>query len=395
MDEKTLSLLRQVEFFKHLSQEELSLLANVVQKMTFEKEEFIIHEGEEAKNLYVILSGVVEVIKKEKKDGHQHQLATLGPGETFGEMALFGDTKRSASIRTLKKTEILAIPIAELELLAKKHTGYTKVATDLAKHIADRLRSTNEIAVASLSKELDLNKENTHMGHVIIHLIILMTLYFYTFRALSQYASATTINIVITSLLIFCYGISAVLLVKRSHYPLTFFGLNFKKWKRNAFEGIVYTIPILVVMVIIKAMMLHLDPLLKDQQLFGMPTNTETYLFFFHKTVQEKYLFGSMLIYILLVPVQEFIVRGCLQGCLENFFRIPHKAFWAILVSNLLFGMFHGFQTISFALIAFVLGLFWGWLYSRQRSIIGPTLSHILIGIWGLLFLNFQHILSF
>ena len=37
---------------------------------------------------------------------------------------------------------------------------------------------------------------------------------------------------------------------------------------------------------------------------------------------------------------------------------------------------------MSLMVASFFGGLLWGWLYSRERTLIGPTLSHVLLGLW-------------
>jgi hypothetical protein len=93
-------------------------------------------------------------------------------------------------------------------------------------------------------------------------------------------------------------------------------------------------------------------------------------------------------IYVLLSPVQEFVARGVLQGSLQEFLTGRNGVLKAILISNLIFSTFHLFVSPYFAVAAFLSGIFWGWLYSRHRTLIGVSVSHILVGAWTLYFLG-------
>ena len=73
----------------------------------FEKGEIIFSEGDSGKEMYIIKSGKVAVIKHLEDDWIV--LATLKPGDFFGEMALMGDDKRSATIRAVEITEAIVI----------------------------------------------------------------------------------------------------------------------------------------------------------------------------------------------------------------------------------------------------------------------------------------------
>jgi len=394
MDETARVEIRGHKLFSELTDEEISLLYPLLKKKRYAKGEYILKEQEEGKCVYLILLGSVEILKTSTQDNLEHVLSSLGKESWFGEMALFGDSRYSASVRALEDTEVVLIPIQELKRLSKEQMGYARIAWKMGDQIADRLRATNEVAVDSLSSELKLSRSHGQMGHIIIHLIILMTLYFYTFKTFSQYGTETLTNKIITVLLIFGFGLSAAFLVKKSENPLSFFGLNFKNWKKDLMEGILFTLPVLLILLLAKAFLIHYVPEFSEEPLFSASTKKTTYLYFFHTKEKEPNFLLFMTLYLLLVPIQEFIARGCLQSCLEDFFHLSHKTFWAILTSNLLFGMFHGFRSITFAITAFFLGIFWGWLYSRHHCLLAPTISHILVGIWAFVFLNFSNLIA-
>jgi CRP-like cAMP-binding protein len=69
--------------------------------------EFIVTEGEVGNCMYVIQEGQVEVFVE--RGGVEVLLDTNGPGEFFGEMALFDRDVRSASVRALGETRVLTI----------------------------------------------------------------------------------------------------------------------------------------------------------------------------------------------------------------------------------------------------------------------------------------------
>lgn len=74
----------------------------------FEAGEVIIVQDDPPGLFYVVASGEVEV-RRRGKDGQERILATLGPGEFFGEMGLVADTERSATVQAKTDVEALAL----------------------------------------------------------------------------------------------------------------------------------------------------------------------------------------------------------------------------------------------------------------------------------------------
>jgi nitrite reductase/ring-hydroxylating ferredoxin subunit len=101
-------VLAKVPLFSGLSEESLEALEAFTFRRTFAPQELIVEEGRTGNGLYVILSGRVEVIKGLGGSSAQI-LATLEQNEPFGEMALLGEWKRSASVRAVQETECIGI----------------------------------------------------------------------------------------------------------------------------------------------------------------------------------------------------------------------------------------------------------------------------------------------
>lgn len=77
---------------------------NVVLEETYEDGEVIFKEGNSGDWVYVVLSGAVEVSKA--VDGARFVLSMLKPGEVFGELALIGAVKRTATTRAIGRTTV-------------------------------------------------------------------------------------------------------------------------------------------------------------------------------------------------------------------------------------------------------------------------------------------------
>lgn len=108
-----------IPLFRDLSPTEFDLLLSRLVPITVEPGQKIIKQGEPGDLFYVIKSGQVEV----ERDGRI--LATLARGEAFGEIALLMNVPRTATIRALETTELLALNEADFRELLAGYCGRT------------------------------------------------------------------------------------------------------------------------------------------------------------------------------------------------------------------------------------------------------------------------------
>jgi CRP/FNR family cyclic AMP-dependent transcriptional regulator len=97
-----------VELFQGLSEQELERLARVAHQRSYEPGAVIVEEGQGGIAFFVLTSGQA-VVTRTGKDGQVHELRKIGPGGVFGEMALFTDRRRSATVKAVEATECLAL----------------------------------------------------------------------------------------------------------------------------------------------------------------------------------------------------------------------------------------------------------------------------------------------
>ena len=99
--------LKRVSWFEDLDQKSLDAIANAAVEQTYQPGQFIMRQGDTGVGAFIIRSGKVDIIQE--RDGKEIKLATLGPGEVFGEMALLDEFPRSASARAVEPTTALGI----------------------------------------------------------------------------------------------------------------------------------------------------------------------------------------------------------------------------------------------------------------------------------------------
>src|SRR5438067_1325812 len=137
---ETIALLQRVPVFSALGEDELAHVAEVTVPRRFEAGEVVFREGDESNTCYIVRSGQARAIR-EHSDGRSITLANFGPGDIFGELAMFDDERRSATVDTVDGTEAIAILGGDMRRLLREHPD---IAVKLLAALGRRLRETNE-----------------------------------------------------------------------------------------------------------------------------------------------------------------------------------------------------------------------------------------------------------
>ena len=116
-------MLEKVALFSGLPPEEIESFERLSVKKSYKKHTIVIDKGDETSSLYVILSGSIKVFLADE-DGKEIVLSHMAPGDYFGELALIGETQRSASVMTLEDSKFLIISKSALRTCLSKNPGY-------------------------------------------------------------------------------------------------------------------------------------------------------------------------------------------------------------------------------------------------------------------------------
>jgi CRP/FNR family transcriptional regulator len=138
--QETVSLLGRVPVFEQLAAEDLDRVAGVTVPRRFEPRQVVFREGDDSDTCYVVRSGHARAVR-EHGDGRQITLATFGPGDIFGELAMFDAERRSATVEAVDDLEAVAILGADMRHLMRRHPD---IAIKLVVALGRRLREANE-----------------------------------------------------------------------------------------------------------------------------------------------------------------------------------------------------------------------------------------------------------
>lgn len=135
-DIRTQAILKHNFLFRGLPDETIDKLADLAHRESFAKGQLIFAQGTSGDSLYGIASGRVRIFTADDK-GHEIFLNELGPGQTFGEIALLDGLERTASAVAIATTQLVAIPRTSFLSLMERDTG---LSLQMMKLLCERLR---------------------------------------------------------------------------------------------------------------------------------------------------------------------------------------------------------------------------------------------------------------
>jgi CRP-like cAMP-binding protein len=131
--------LKALSLFKRLTTRELRGLDELLHERSYQKDEVIFDEGDMGLGLFIVVSGRVKI---ESSHAALKRLAPeCGPGDFFGELALFEEAQRTARAVALEPTRILALFRREFfSLLERDHGIGVKILFELSRTVVLRSR---------------------------------------------------------------------------------------------------------------------------------------------------------------------------------------------------------------------------------------------------------------
>jgi CRP-like cAMP-binding protein len=133
-------LLGRVPAFSTLERDDLERIAQVAVPRTFEPGQAVFREGDASDTCYVVRDGHARAIRSHG-DGRTITLATFGPGDIFGELAMFEDERRSATVEAVGEMSVVGVLGPDMRRLMGEHPD---IAMKLVIALGRRLRETNE-----------------------------------------------------------------------------------------------------------------------------------------------------------------------------------------------------------------------------------------------------------
>lgn len=137
---EVVELLARVPVFSTLVPADLQRIAEFAVPRELEPGQVVFREGDSSDTCYIVRSGRARAVR-EHSDGRVITLATFGPGDIFGELAMFEDERRSATVEAVEPTTAVAVLGPDMRRLMSEHPG---IAMRLVIALGRRLRESNE-----------------------------------------------------------------------------------------------------------------------------------------------------------------------------------------------------------------------------------------------------------
>jgi CRP-like cAMP-binding protein len=346
-------IFKSISLFNGLNDQQIEEIFSISQPLTLQKGSYLAKEGSKATDLYIVLEGSLEIIKSGIKHERLHQIAEAGSGDVIGEIAFLNKGYRSASVQAKSDVRLREIPFHSLELLLRQDPRMYHIYFEIAKNESQMIEKSNFTIISQLEEKLDYIKLREFTSVFLIYLITFLCIFIFVSNALKtdkhDYISIPWILSATAIVLIF---------VKQTSFPLKSLGMTLDNWKLSVFEGVIYSIPMLIVILIAKYVLLNYTDMYDQLPLFQLNHKAQS-----AQPIGLTLWLAWIGLYCLLVPMQEFIARECFQGSLEMILLGKSRRWMSILISNLLFSVAHILISVYFALIVFVPGIFLGWLY--------------------------------
>jgi CRP/FNR family transcriptional regulator, cyclic AMP receptor protein len=143
-----MQLLRSIPLFQELNETECRQIAEVIQMNSFAAGQTVIRQGESSRNLWVMLEGTCNVVKRMSPEGPRSEsivLAALEPYNYFGEMSFFHPAPHSADVVAKTNVKLLRISHVDYQdLIAEGVWAAYKLSHNVVQELADRLRRMDD-----------------------------------------------------------------------------------------------------------------------------------------------------------------------------------------------------------------------------------------------------------
>ena len=361
------------DLFDRLNPDEAESLRDSLPLKRWPAGQTLLTAGQINDHIHLIESGEVEVWRGEIGSPEALLVTRLSGGETIGEMSAFEN--RTATATVVAKSAVTTRTFTPDDI---PETGGIRsgVISSLASHLVSRLIKTNDHLQQKHDAERATQRQLLASLMMVGRILVTVSLYVFLLPIANQLKDVLPSDSIISfGFIIFLTGMTWAF-QRGSALPKTVYGLDFTNWARQAWRGLLWSLPVMAAVVVIKWGWLQAHP--GAGRLFEPERALAA-----NQSMQWGQWLLFLGIYAVLSFAQEY-VRAVTQGGLAFFYRTAGQPdrWKALLLANIIFAILHVHLSPVFAVLAFTGGLIWGWVFQRERSYLAAAVSHLAVGTW-------------
>jgi CRP-like cAMP-binding protein len=369
--EEKLHFLEKAPLLADCSSQQIQTVARFASVESFAVGGIIIKEDIPSDYCYLLVEGDVDVYREDK----HFLLDTLSRGDAFGIMSLMERKPRSATIEA--KTPVTVIKLDLLSIRNSLPEGMDIYERIIINHMNDLeaiVRSTDSLAIEEMKMNQEELRVRISFGKFFASLVLMITVHFVIGRLALQYIEELRTTTFLTAGLLVVYGIFVFFLMKRMHYSWAEYGFTLANWRPCLGDALIQSAIFVVLVTLVKWSLLETQVF--HEPLFELP--------FFHRYTLPLALL-VVATYACFCFIQEMIFRGAIQNSLIHFLTGPFAKTRVVLTTTLIVFAAHlHLKSLVLPLLVIVPNIFWCLLYYKYRSLLGVTISHMIIGVWVL-----------
>jgi len=136
----TVEILKEIDIFKGLTDDDLNLISNITKTRVFKKNTQIFSKGDENFAMYILKEGSVDVFIL-TESGKELILSTLGAGDYFGELSLLDEAPISANITTIMDCSVITIHKVDFFQIMKRNPN---ILFNVVSHLCSKVRTLTD-----------------------------------------------------------------------------------------------------------------------------------------------------------------------------------------------------------------------------------------------------------
>jgi len=382
---EVMKLLEKNPLFDQFTEEQINDIFDIAHFKVLNKGEYLLQEGADgntAREVFLILKGEISIQKHDRVNRDiVYEISRIKEGECIGPIAILDLRPQEAFAVAIDTVAVMSVNVDEyLATIAEnKPPLHLKVLLNLAQETAKRLRDTNSRIVDLLHNDLHATQDRAAVGSFLCNILIAASIYIFLLNMLYSFNTRVSSSTYISVTVIIIFTTAIMIFVRNSQYPPEFFGIT----KKNAWpaikESMLFSLPWLFLIILIKYLLIKYVPLFAGEKIFSFSSDKGG----------VAVTIGSAISYGIFAPIQEMSMRGVIQSSLEHFLTGRFVTWRAIIITNIFFSISHIHISAVVVVLSFIPGLFWGWLFHRQRTVVGAAFSHFLVGEFALYVVGF------